>query len=194
VTQLSLLQPTGVVPNVPGLIYVQDYLTRDEELALLACIDGEPWLTDWQRRRQVYGVSYGSAKGNAIDTAPLPTWLASLTARVVRDGWLADTVVNAVINEYLPGQGIAAHRDYPGFGPTVVAASLGAPTVLELIDPSASAPVKKLLDVEPRSLWVLGGEARSSWLHGIAHRRSDVVGGVKRPRGRRISVTLRTRA
>ncbi len=192
--QLSLLEAAPFVPDVPGLVYVENYVTREEEIELMAAIDSEPWLTDWQRRRQVYGVSYGSAKATARDAAPFPHWLSWLTARVVRDGWLDGEVVNAVINDYLPGQGIGPHRDYPGFGPTVVAASLGAATVIELEKTGATAPVKKRLDVQPRSLWVLGGEARSDWLHEIAHRRSDIVGGGKRPRGRRLSVTLRTRA
>jgi alkylated DNA repair dioxygenase AlkB len=30
-------------------------------------------------------------------------------------------------------------------------------------------------DLQPRSLWVLAGEARSHWHHGIAARRSDQV-------------------
>jgi alkylated DNA repair dioxygenase AlkB len=191
VQQLRLIEPAPVVPDVPGLAYVEDYITREEELELLAAIDGEPWLDDWQRRRQVYGLSYGA---KSSDAPPLPHWLSSLTARVVRDRWLDDEIVNAVINEYLPGQGIGLHRDYPAFGPTVVAVSLGTACVLELVDPSAPGAVKRFLDVRPRSLWVLGGQARSRWQHGIAHRQSDVVDGWRRPRGRRISVTLRTRA
>jgi alkylated DNA repair dioxygenase AlkB len=64
--------------------------------------------------------------------------------------------------------------------------------MLQLED--ASTKVRVSLDAQPRSLWILGGQARSSWLHGIAPRRSDTVGGLKRPRERRISITLRTLA
>ena len=188
--QLSLLGGPPL-PTVPGLAYVAEYVTREEERELIAAIDREPWRTEWQRRRQVYGVSYGSAVSTTPQTAPsFPAWLSALAARIVGDGWLADDVVNAVINEYLPGQGIGAHRDYPGFGPTVVAVSLGSACILELDHPTSH--VKELLDVEPRSLWVLGGEARSDWRHGIAARRADIIDGIKRPRERRISVTLRT--
>jgi alkylated DNA repair dioxygenase AlkB len=66
--------------------------------------------------------------------------------------------------------------------------SLGSPCFLELVDGERHA----ILDVAPRSLWILGGEARSRWMHGIAARKADVLDGVKRPRGRRISITMRT--
>lgn len=159
----------------------------------MTAVDSEPWLTDWQRRRQVYGVAYSGPQAGAA-LRPLPHWLSWLAARVKADGWLQEPIVNAVVNEYMPGQGIAAHRDYPAFGPTVVAVSLGGATILQLEDPSASGAEKVLLDLQPRSFWVLGGEARSRWLHGIAARRSDMIGGLRRARERRISVTLRTLA
>ncbi len=190
--QLSLLElgdaPKLPVPDVPGLGYVEDYVTRDEERALLDAIDREPWLTEWARRRQIYGTSYGSAKAEAQVLGPLPAWVAPLAERVVREGFLADEVVNVVVNEYTPGQGIGLHHDFPGFGPTVVAVSLGSPCFLDLVLGERRA----ILDVAPRSLWVLGGEARSHWMHGIAARKADVVGREKRPRGRRVSITMRT--
>ncbi len=178
------------MPAVPGLVYVPDYLSPAEELQLLRAVDSEPWRTDWRRRRQVYGVAYsGPQAGQALE--PLPEWLSWLVARVRADGWLEGPVVNAVINEYLPGQGIAPHRDHPGFGPSVAAVSLGGATMLDLTSDGADAR-ELSLDVQPRSLWVLRGEARSHWLHGIAPRHRDVLGGAKRPRERRVSITLRT--
>jgi 2-oxoglutarate-Fe(II)-dependent oxygenase superfamily protein len=199
VRQLSLLElgdastaavPKLPLPDVPGLGYVEDYITTDEEHALLDAIDREPWLTDWARRRQIYGVSYGSAKADAKELGPLPRWVVPLAERVIREGLVADAIVNVVVNEYTPGQGIGLHHDFPGFGPTVVAVSLGSACLLDLVDPESDR--RAVLDVAPRSLWVLGGEARSRFMHGIAARRTDVVGGVKRPRGRRVSVTMRT--
>jgi alkylated DNA repair dioxygenase AlkB len=182
--------PKSPVPDVPGLVYVDDYVTGDEERALLEAIDREPWLTEWARRRQIYGMSYGSANAAAKMLGPLPSWVAPLAERVVREGFLEDEVVNVVVNEYTPGQGIGLHHDFPGFGPTVVAVSLGSPCLLDLVDPRGDRAA--VLDVAPRSLWVLGGEARARWMHGIAQRKTDVVGGVKRARGRRVSVTMRT--
>jgi alkylated DNA repair dioxygenase AlkB len=177
----------------PGLQYVESYISREEERQLLSAVDGQQWRTDWKRRRQVYGVAYsGPQAGSKLD--PLPTWLDWLIERVVADGYLQGQVVNSVINEFLPGQGIAPHVDHLEFGPTVVAVSLGGATVLDLHDPIRSPREKVSLDVQPRSLWVLGGEARSRWLHGIAPRSRDMMGGMARPRERRVSITLRTRA
>jgi alkylated DNA repair dioxygenase AlkB len=180
-------------PLAPGLSYVESYISREEERELLGAVDRQQWRTDWKRRRQVYGVAYsGPQAGSKLE--PLPTWLDWLVARVLADGYLEGQVVNSVINEFLPGQGIAPHVDHLEFGPTVVAVSLGGATVLDLHDPTAPRREKVSLDVQPRSLWVLGGEARSHWLHGIAPRQRDIVGGVARPRERRVSITLRTRA
>jgi alkylated DNA repair dioxygenase AlkB len=194
VRQLSLLELVVTklpLPDVPGLAYVEEYVSPEEERALLEAIDREPWQTEWARRRQIYGMSYGSAKADARILGPLPAWVAPLAARVKREGFVADDVVNVVVNEYTPGQGIGLHHDFPAFGPTVVAVSLGSACLLDLVDPESDRR-RAVLDVAPRSLWVLGGEARSRWMHGIAPRRADVIEGVKRPRGRRISVTMRT--
>lgn len=191
VRQLSFLaEPWLPVPEVPGLGYVADYVTRDEERELLAAIDRQPWLTEWERRRQIYGLSYGSARGDARVLGPLPSWLVPLAERVMRDGYIEEPVANVVVNEYLPGQGIGSHHDYPGFGPTVVAVSLGSPCLLDLVLPDTDR--KEVLDVAERSLWILGGDARTKWKHGIAHRRADVIAGIKRPRGRRVSITMRS--
>jgi alkylated DNA repair dioxygenase AlkB len=193
--QLSLLDldaPRLPAPDVPGLAYVEGYVTREEEAALVGAIDREPWLTDWQRRRQMYGLSYGNARLSPEELRPLPEWVKPFAARVVRDGWLEAPVANVVVNEYLPGQGIGMHLDYAPFGPTVVAISLGSACFLDLYDPETKRA--EVLDVAPRSLWVLSGEARSRWMHGIAHRKTDMVLGTKRPRERRVSVTMRTAA
>jgi len=132
----------------------------------------------------------GPQAGARLD--PLPEWLSWLIARVRADRWLEAPVVNAVINEYLPGQGIGPHIDHLAFGPRVAAVSLGGAAMLDLTSSPGPAAPKVSLDVQPRSLWVLGGEARTHWLHSIAPRQSDVVRGAKRPRERRISITLRT--
>jgi alkylated DNA repair dioxygenase AlkB len=179
--QLFALTP----PAVPGLRYLPDAITAADEAELIARIDAMPWSTDWKRRVQVYGVGYGRAAA----PPPLPPWAAALGRRLHRDGLIEREPENAVVNEYPPGIGIAPHRDYAPFGPTVVGLSLGAWCVMDLIDPAGG---RHSLALAPRSLLVLGGEARSRWKHGIAPRRSDVIGGVRVPRSRRLSLTFRT--
>jgi alkylated DNA repair dioxygenase AlkB len=68
--------------------------------------------------------------------------------------------------------------------------SLLSPYLLDFIplDPQRD---KLAIDLAPRSLLVVGGEARSHYQHGIAPRKSDRVGGTARTRCRRVSVTFR---
>lgn len=95
-----------------------------------------------------------------------------------------------IVNEYLPGQGIAAHVDcIPCFGPTILSLSLGAMTVMNFRGPHGERLERVL---QPRSLLVLSGEARLAWAHGIASRKTDVIAGARIARSRRVSLTFRT--
>jgi hypothetical protein len=42
-------------PDIPGLTYIPDFIAREEENALIASIDDQPWLTDLKRRVQHSG-------------------------------------------------------------------------------------------------------------------------------------------
>lgn len=190
--QLSLFEaPAPALPELPGLVLVPGFCSDDEQRALLAAIDAEPWSHEYDRRRQHYGSRYDASQLGA--RRGLPAWLLPLAARVVERGLLPRLPDGCLINEYLPGQGIAPHLDRPGAGPAVVSVSLGSACTLDLVH--AEHPEQRHeLRLEPKSALLLRGEARTRWLHGIARRKSDVVGGVRVARGRRVSVTLRMRA
>lgn len=96
-----------------------------------------------------------------------------------------------LINEYLPGQGISMHRDYQPFDRTVVSLTLLSPCLMDFRHAKDGRQYALLL--ERRSLLVLSDEARYQWQHGIAPRKTDVWKGLRLPRGRRLSVTFRTR-
>jgi len=174
-------------PAVPGLAYHPDWIDAAHERELLARIDTMPWQGDWERRVQVYGVGYGADR----HVMPaIPPWLQPLADRLLAEGIFDRRAENAVINEYLPGQGIGAHRDYAPFGPTVVSLSLGAWCIMELR--RLDGIERHDLPLAPRSLCVLGGDARSAWTHAIPRRLADRIQGVRVPRARRVSVTFRT--
>jgi hypothetical protein len=175
------------VPKISGLTYVPLYVGQDEEEALRAAIDGEVWDTTWGRRRQPYGASYGRRAGLE---RPIPPWGAALAKRLVYDGVAHRPFDQMLVNEYLPGQGIALHRDYEPFDRTVVSISLLAPCVLDLRHQGDGRRESLLL--EPRSLLVLSDEARYKWEHGIAGRKTDRWQGVRIPRKRRLSITFRS--
>lgn len=176
------------IPEIAGLSYRPAYITPSEESKLVAAIDENPWNTAWERRRQLYGGSYGRGEGPA---PAIPTWGLSLATRLKADGVTERPFDHMLVNEYLPGQGIALHRDHQPFDRTVVSLSLLAACVMDFRHPETGA--RKSLLLEPRSLLILSDAARYEWQHGIARRKSDRWHGMTSPRARRISVTFRLR-
>ena len=177
-----------------GLHYVPDFLSRPERDVLLHRIDATPWRADLRRRVQHYGWRYDYRSRRVAPSdriGPLPYWLGAIAADLARDGHFGRVPDQAIVNEYLAGQGIAAHVDCePCFGGVVASLSLGSPVLMELAPLGGCEQIS--VDLAPGSLLVLSGEVRHAWTHAIAARKSDVIGGVRRPRGRRVSVTFRT--
>ncbi len=175
-----------------GLRLVRAWLAEGEGAALLAAIDAEPWGGELKRRVQHYGFRYDYKRRGvaaAERLGPLPAWAAPLAARLAAEGAFGREPDQVIVNEYQPGQGIAPHVDSPAFGPVVASLSLGSGCAMGFEGPGGAG---LSLWLEPGSLLVLAGEARTAWRHGIAQRRSDVVDGARRPRGRRVSLTFRT--
>jgi len=174
------------VPAIPGLSYRQEYITSADEEQLVRAVDDEPWDTKWERRRQLYGVSYGSS---SEPVAPIPAWGRALAERMLTEGISERLFDQMLVNEYEPGQGIAMHRDYSPFDRTVVSLSLLSPCVMDFRQPERDRKASLLL--EPRSLLILTDEARYDWQHGIARRKKDRWHDVPLVRGRRLSITFR---
>ncbi|MCB9983623.1 MAG: alpha-ketoglutarate-dependent dioxygenase AlkB [Rhodospirillales bacterium] len=172
-------------PDIPGLTYIPDFITRDEESTLIAEIDEQPWLNDLKRRVQHYGYKYDYKARTVTDDAylgPLPDWITPVAQK------LPFKPDQAIVNEYLPGQGISAHVDcVPCFDDMIASLSLGSGAVMQFTKDNE----KQELYLKPRSLIVLSGEARYKWTHAIPARKSDVVDGFKIKRNRRISLTFR---
>ena len=173
---------------VPGFFLRPEYIGREEEQDLLEKVNAGEWDTEWRRRVQRYGVSYGPTKDRTV-LGPLPDWLCPLATKVQKDAGLERYPENCVINEYEPGQGIAPHKDYFTFGEKVACVSLGSDVVLDF--QSEDRIEKHSILVPARCLWVISGDARFKWLHGIMPRLSDTVCGLKRKRERRVSITFR---
>ncbi len=181
-------------PQVPDLVYAGDFLTADEAARVVAHIDTATWITDLRRRVQHYGFRY-DYKARSVDesmrAAPLPPWAVSMGNRLVKRGLFPAIPDQVIVNEYLPGQGIAAHVDcVPCFGDAVASVSLLSPCVMTF----TSLDGKEIVDVDlmPGSAVLLAGRSRYDWKHGITARMSDRVDGAVRPRARRISATFRT--
>lgn len=179
--------------TIPGLTCIPDYVTPDEEAGLLAMIDQQLWMTDLKRRVQHYGYRY-DYKRRSVDPdlylGALPDWLNMLTLRLHADGHSAHPPDQVIINEYLPGQGIASHVDcVPCFGDTILSLSLGSPCVMVFtrIEDGLEIPVL----MAARSLTIMRGEVRYEWKHGIPARKTDAHDGQVYLRTRRVSMTFR---
>jgi alkylated DNA repair dioxygenase AlkB len=190
---MGMNQPT-MIGAVPGLMLIEDYVDVEGQHQLLNEIDGSPWLTGLKRRVQHYGWRYDyntRSVDESLRLGPLPRWAQALAERVVQDGLVPEVPDQLIVNEYHPGQGIAAHVDcVPCFGGTIASLSLGSPCVMDFIHATSADQVP--VSLLPGSLVVMSGPARYEWKHRIAARKSDRVGGQVIPRGRRVSLTFRT--
>ena len=183
-----------LIKGIPRLLYIENYITEDEQSRLLADVDEGLWLKDLKRRVQHYGFKY-NYKARKVDMSmrvgELPEWLKILSEKLYQEGYMPKIADQVIVNEYLPGQGISAHIDCePCFQDTIVSLSLGSSCVMDFtnkFDKTKKVP----LWLDPGSLIVLSGEARYSWLHAIAARKSDERDGNKYERQRRVSLTFR---
>lgn len=185
---------TWAADAIPGLQYLPEYLSSQTAANLLARIDASPWLNDLKRRVQHYGFKY-DYKRRSIDAdmriGPLPTWTHSLTERLVADNLMPVVPDQLIVNEYLPGQGIADHVDCePCFGDVIVSISLGCPYLMNFTKKNQRSETYSHL-LESGSLLLLSGAARYEWMHGIKGRKTESWAGQKFPRSRRVSLTFR---
>jgi alkylated DNA repair dioxygenase AlkB len=166
--------------GIPGLFYIPEVITREDEKKLIQNIDAQPYDTTLSRRTQQYGYRYNYGRGTDANAPapPIPSFFDDLLSTI--HGWKPNQII---VNEYEPGQGIAAHTDSPIFGEIIISFSLLSAVEMTI------GPMSVIL--EPRSALVLTGEARWKHTHEIHKRKSDVINGVKTPRSRRISVTVR---
>ena len=181
--------------SVPGLHFVEGFLTPEQQADCVKRVDAavDQWRNDLSRRVQHYGWRY-DYKARAITPdmhlGALPDWLAHLAQKLYDETGRFDRVPEQVIvNEYLPGQGIAMHIDHPGFGPTVCTISLLDDWEMDFAENWRDKSPALL----PRgSCVLLTDAARSVWQHGIAPRKSELTDAGRRNRQRRLSLTFRT--
>ncbi len=188
-TEISL----ELAKEIRGLELHPNFITTDEEKALLTNIDNSYWLKDLKRRVQHYGYKY-DYRSRRIDTSfylgELPNWLKELSNKFKNK--LIDFIPDqAIINEYETGQGISSHIDCkPCFGDTIVSVSLGSSCIMNF-EKELNSKNKVEIFVEPRTLLIMKGESRSNWYHGITQRKSDKFNNETIKRKRRISITYR---
>jgi DNA oxidative demethylase len=162
-------------PDPPaGLVYRPDLVTMEEERALLDEIEQlefqEIVMKGVVARRTAvrYGRGYDYDRRVATEGAePIPDWLVPLRDRAAElAGIRGDELVQALVQRYPEGAPIGWHRDSPSYE-LVVGVSLLAPARLRLRRGSGEERVQWEQPLEPRSGYVLSGEARWRWEHHV---------------------------
>ncbi len=168
------------LPN--GLVYQPGFLAPPEEAGLLRWIGTLPLqqarYKDYTARRRVvsYGGRYDFADHRLLPADPVPDELLPLRERA--GAWAGiepASLVNALVAEYRPGTPLGWHRDVPEYE-LVIGVSLGSDARMRLRRYPPASPMKKTdvlaLDLAPRSIYLLRGEARWGWQHSIAPTRA----------------------
>jgi alkylated DNA repair dioxygenase AlkB len=155
----------------PGFLYRPDFLDAAEERALLARFDElefeEIVMKGVVARRTAvrYGYGYDYDRRAAIPGAdPIPAWLEPVRARAA--GLAEAELVQALIQRYPPGAPIGWHRDSPSYE-VVAGISLGGAARMRLRRGPADDRVAYEQPLEPRSAYVIAGEARWKWEHHV---------------------------
>jgi alkylated DNA repair dioxygenase AlkB len=164
-------------PALPeGAALEEDFLSADEERALVACVAALPLqeavYKDYTARRRV--VSYGGVFDyDTMELKPageLPAVFADLRERAAR--WLGvapEDFTHALVAEYRPGTPLGWHRDVPQFE-CVVGISLASPARLRFRPYPPERPRREdivTVEVPPRSIYRLTGASRWAWQHSV---------------------------
>jgi len=160
-------------PLVAGLDYREDFISREEEAALigrLQALDLAPFrFQGWtgNRKTQSFGWRYDFDDASFQPTEPIPQWLEPLRDKAASlAGVASGEIVQALLARYDPGAGIGWHKDRSVFD-RVVGVSLGSPETLRFRQRTTTGFRRFNLPVEPRSAYLLFGEARYEWEHRI---------------------------
>jgi alkylated DNA repair dioxygenase AlkB len=161
-------------PLIAGLRYQEEAINNTEECALLKRLGGlelapfrfHGWLGN--RRTQSFGWRYDFEDASFTPSEPIPDWLQPVRERAALfAGLQPDDFVHALLARYDPGAGIGWHRDRDLFE-KVVGISLSTPATLRFRQRIGTGFKRASLDVEPRSFYLLAGEARHDWEHSIS--------------------------
>jgi alkylated DNA repair dioxygenase AlkB len=156
-----------------GLVYRTDILKPDEESELLARLEVlrfDPIVIHGQAARRTarhFGLDYDYVARTPRPGEPVPDWLEPVRARAAElAGVDPNEVVEILVQRYPAGSTIGWHRDAPAFD-TVVGVSLAGACRLRFQRGRGDERRVYELVLEPRSGYVLAGEARTSWQHAI---------------------------
>jgi len=161
------------VSTVDGLLYLPGFLSPDDERDLLAEVETYPFhevvMRGQTARRTVihFGWDYDYEGWKIHPTTPPSPRLRALADRCAEAAGVApEALEQFLVARYPPGATIGWHRDAPAFE-TVIGVSLGGTCRLRFQRGKAERRRVWEVPLEPRSGYVLAGQARRSWQHSI---------------------------
>jgi alkylated DNA repair dioxygenase AlkB len=163
--------PGSALP--PGLTYRPELIAPAEEQALAAALAGlelRPFQFhgyEGKRRVASFGARYDFEREALSPAAPIPEFLTPLRDRCAAlAGIRPEAFAHALVTEYAPGAAIGWHRDKAVFG-VVAGVSLLSPCTFRLRRRDGAKWRRASFTAEPRSAYLLTGEARREWEHSI---------------------------
>lgn len=183
-------------PPIPGFHLFPSALPLELQHSLAAALSSSVWPNN---SNQVMLFTSSTSPHLPAYLSPLLDFLPSLLSPNLPPD-LLDLILQsklprqAILNLYRPGSGITPHIDLPHrYEDGIVGVSLGGSAVMDF---TRDEQIYSVL-LRPGDVYVLSGESRFQWQHGIAYREEDWVrdGEGGEPfllrRRTRMSVTLR---
>lgn len=171
-----------------GLVYRRAFVSEAEERELIGLIERHEFQEVRMRgqvaRRTVlhFGWDYNYDGWKIFPTDPPPPLLRDLAGRAAEAAAIRpESLEQFLVMRYPPGATIGWHRDAPMFGTPVIGVSLHYPCAMKFRRAKGDGFEQYVQLLEPRSLYILGGAARSEWQHSIPP-----------VKGMRYSITMRT--
>ncbi len=156
-----------------GLIFSPEFLTTAEENDLVAFIGSIEFRTfqmhgvTAKRRIKQYGWHYAFESYQLTPADPIPVEFASIGARSANLAGIDPSEwAEVLVTEYAAGAGIGWHRDAPGFG-IVAGVSMRGACRMRFQSGEGASRMTSAIQLPPRSLYLLTGEARTKWQHMI---------------------------
>ncbi|MDB5392759.1 MAG: hypothetical protein JWM91_265 [Rhodospirillales bacterium] len=163
-----------VPPALAGLRYAPGFITADEERQLVGEFEmlpfkpfefhghlGNRWVAS-------FGWRYDYGQRAVRPAGPIPSFLLPLRGRATAFAGLPEEEFQQVlVTHYPPGAGIGWHRDKAIFG-EVIGLSFLTPCALRFRRAYERGWERFTQMVEPRSIYLLQGAARTEWEHSIA--------------------------
>ncbi len=163
-----------IEPQIDGLQYAECFVEADEHDQLVSMLDQldlapfrfHGWVGN--RKTLTYGWRYDFEDSTFAPAEPIPDWLEPLRLRAAAfAGVQSEDVAHALLARYDPGAGIGWHRDRPQFD-KVIGISLGSVATMRFRRRIGGGFRRTKLGLEPRSAYLLDGEARADWEHSIS--------------------------